>query len=135
MPSFCGLIQALLDVHAEDTGAADVSQTVCKLAVIFLYLGRLSVYGNIILEAWLNDANDSLIWTNESTNAAPEEASYVSSWLLFHMWRSWEWPHAWSPRRLHSWSVKEQRVLLYSLFYFLFITKQKPPWVHPIKPP
>lgn len=70
---FCGLIQVLLDTHADDTGVADASQTVCKLAVIPLYLGRLSVCDNVVFEAWLNDANDSLIWTNEPTNAAPEE--------------------------------------------------------------
>lgn len=73
MPLFCGLIQALLDIHADDTGAANASQIVCKLAIIPLYLGRLSLCDNVVFEAWLNDANDSLIWTNESTNAAPEE--------------------------------------------------------------
>lgn len=96
-----------------------MSQTVCKLAVIALYLGRLSVYGNIVLEAWLDDANDSLKWTN----AAPEEASYVSSWLLFHTWRSWEWPHAWTSHCLHSWSVKEKRA--FAIFGVLLSLRNK----------
>lgn len=41
---------SLLNIHTEDTGAVSLSQTVCKLAVMPIYLGRLLVCDNIIRE-------------------------------------------------------------------------------------
>ena len=85
-----------------------MSQTVCRLAVIPIYLGRLLVCDNIILESWLNDAK-SLIPTNEPINATLDEGVLRAPPGYSSICGSLGNGHrAWATHHLDSWRVKEQ---------------------------
>lgn len=84
-----------------------MSQTVCKLAVTPIYLGRLLVCDNIIRESWLKDAK-SLIPTNEPINATTDEGSCVLLPVTLLCVEALAMAPAWAAHHLDSWGVKEQ---------------------------